>query len=62
MPISTGIDRAELVRISAPATPPMAKGSDKRMVKGWMIELNNKISTVSTSIAPMIMALSLIHI
>ena len=57
MPISTGIDSAELVRISAAATPPIASGSENRMVKGWITLLNSRISTVSTSIRPMIMAL-----
>ena len=57
MPIRTGIDTGEEVRISAPATPPMAKGSENRMVKGWITLPNNRISTVSTSISPRIIAL-----
>jgi multidrug efflux pump subunit AcrB len=35
-PIRTGIDSGLPVRISPPATPPMASGSENRMVKGWM--------------------------
>ena len=57
MPISTGIDSAAFVRIRAAATPPMARGSENRMVNGWITDLNNKISTVSTSIRPRIIAL-----
>ena len=57
IPISTGIDRAELVTIRAAATPPMARGSEKRMVKGWMTERKSRISTDSTSIRPSSMAL-----
>ena len=34
IPISTGIDTAFPVMISPAATPPMASGSEKRMVKG----------------------------
>jgi hypothetical protein len=34
MPISTGIDSAEFVRISAAATPPMASGSEKQDGEG----------------------------
>ena len=51
-PISTGIDRAEPVTRRAVATPPIAKGSDKRMVKGWIAERNSRISTDSISIRP----------
>ena len=57
MPIRTGIDRADPVRISAAATPPMARGSERRMVKGWMTERKRRIRTLRTSISPMIMAL-----
>ena len=57
MPISTGIDMALPVRISAPATPPMARGSENRMVKGWITEPNSRMRTVSTSIRPRIIAL-----
>ena len=57
MPIKTGMETALPVMINAAATPPMARGSENRMVKGWMTDLNSKISTVSTSIRPMIMAL-----
>jgi hypothetical protein len=56
IPMSTGMETALLVRISAAATPPMASGSEKRMVKGWMTEPKSRISTVSTSMRPMIIA------
>ena len=42
MPISTGIDSALPVRISAAATPPMASGSENRMVKGWITVLEQQ--------------------
>ena len=57
MPIKTGIDTGEPVTIRAAATPPIAKGSENRMVKGWMTDLNSKISTVSTSARPRIIEL-----
>ena len=51
-PISTGIDRAEPVSSKAAATPPIAKGSDRRMVKGCKTEPKSKMSTDSISIRP----------
>ncbi|MCY1303318.1 hypothetical protein D9M70_530160 [compost metagenome] len=57
MPISTGMDSAFCVRISAAATPPIASGSENRMVNGWITSLNSRISTTSTSISPSSMAL-----
>ena len=54
----TGIDSALLVTISAIATPPMASGSENRMVNGWITSLKSRISTASTSIRPSSMALT----
>ncbi|MOA00607.1 hypothetical protein D3C78_1199790 [compost metagenome] len=56
MPMRTGMESAFCVMMSATATPPMASGSENRMVKGWMTSLNSRMSTTSTSIRPSSMA------
>ena len=58
MPITTGIETAALASHSAATTPPIASGSEPRIVKEWNTEPNSRISTTSTSISPVDMAVA----